>query len=283
MVEAPRIRIIYENVEFTRGKKIVRASGASYRKIGIDLENYVIWDWWYAGKYIYTKLLRDDYPPYTIRTHTMMYGRITTTESTHPRLVPFLKLELDDGTILVWYLCQVKILDPNCTTDELKTNYHVCTSKQAIEDSKRLMKYDISNPAFDANLFRKHLHEGMKKHGDEIIVDYLLNQEYFPGVGNILQQEALYRCRINPYMLVNDVAIDGLDCLTDALREVINALYNSYLSKKEGKPRHAILQIYHKSRCPLDHKTTTKNLGYHDRRTTWCPICQKIDDKNTST
>lgn len=275
MVEAPRIRIIYENIKFTKGKKIKYASGASYRKIGINLENYVIKKWWYAGKYIYTYLVNENSKPYVIRTHTMMYGKITTQPPNNPKLIPFLRLEFEDETILTWYLTQIKILDPNCTTDLLKTNYHSCTSMQAIKESMTMMKYDLSNKAFDQKLFDKHIDIGVKKHANEIIVDFLLDQEYFPGIGNILQQEALYRCKINPLQLVKDLGMKKIDCLVSALKEVIAALYESYINKLVGNPHQPIFQIYHKGFCPLGHKTITKYLGYHNRRTTWCPICQK--------
>ena len=102
----------------------------------------------------------------------------------------------------------------------------------------------------------------------------LLDQELFPGIGNILQQEALYRCRVLPLSLLRDIKLSTIDCLIDSLKNVIDALYESYLLKKEGLPRGPILQIYHKSKCPLGHKTITKYIGYHNRRTTWCPICQ---------
>lgn len=61
-----------------------------------------------------------------------------------------------------------------------------------------MIKYDVSHPEYDYEEHMKHLINGMKFHSNEIVTDYLLDQKYFPGVGNILQQEALYRCKILP-------------------------------------------------------------------------------------
>lgn len=273
MVEAPRIRIIYENVRNTKYRTIINASGPTYKKIGIDLIGYKIRKWWYAGKYIYLLLVKNGSPSYVVRTHTMMYGKITI--NGEQKSNPFLVLELDNGTKLKWYKAQIKILDPNCEIDLIKSNYTTCSSKEGIKDSFRMMKYDISNKSFDMNLLLEHITQNIEKIGNDILVDFLLNQYFFPGVGNILQQEALYECKFLPTKTVKEIGKEGIECLINALKEIINKLYQSYLDKLENKTHKPILKIYHKSLCPLGHKTITKYLGYHNRRTTWCPICQK--------
>jgi len=280
MVEAPRIRIIYEKINFTKNKKIIAASGPTYKKIGVDMVGYTIRKWWFAGKYIYTYIIKKTSPSYVIRTHMLMYGKILLNEKPfNPKLKPFLVLELSDGNTLSWYLSQIKLLDPKCTIDEIKSNYtsensNICSSKQAINDSIIMMQYDVSNKAFNLNKYMPYLESGIKLHHNDIMVDFLLNQKYFPGVGNILQQEALYRCRILPITKVSNIQFDQLNCLVTELKNVIQLLYKSYLDKLENKPRQPILQIYHKKYCPLGHKTETKYLGFRHRRTTWCPICQ---------
>lgn len=275
MVESPRIRIVYENVKFTEGKHIVAANGASYKKIGINLVGFCIKKWWFAGKYLYALVIFDNIT-YVIRTHMMMYGRIIINKETevNPRLIPFLILDLSDGTNLTWYLSQIKILDPNCETDEIKSNYHICSSKSSIKDSIIMQSYDLSNPKFDPELYAKHLNLGIKKNSTEIITDFLLNQAYFPGVGNILQQEALYRCRILPIRLVSTLSKVDFDCLVTELQNIIDTLYQLYKRKVEYKSVYPVFTIYHKNLCSLGHKTTTKYIGDRNRKTTWCPVCQ---------
>lgn len=238
MVEAPRIRIIYERVKFTDMMLITAASGASYNKIGINLIGYTIIKWWFAGKYLYTYLTRDDCTPYVIRTHTMMYGKIIVNNEpmVNPRLQAFLLLELNNYTTLTWYLTQIKILDPTCESDQVQCNYTICCSKQNIDESMTMMKYDISHQFYDKKIHWKHLLHGLKKHGDDIVTDFLLDQAYFPGVGNILQQEALYRSGILPMRKLSNITTSELRLLVKDLAAVIAALYESYKRKLEAKP-----------------------------------------------
>ncbi|BCS82914.1 formamidopyrimidine-DNA glycosylase [Cotonvirus japonicus] len=274
MVEAPRIRIIYDRLKFTKGLTIICASGTSYVKLGIDLTNYLIKKWWFAGKYIYFHVIFEEKPEYVIRTHMLMYGRITVNDIDTGKK-PFMTIELNDGTILRWFMSQIILLDPYCSDNEIKSNYTTCNSRQLILDSIKMMRYDLSNRKFNLNLFKKHLKIGIKKYLSDIITDFLLNQEYFPGVGNILQQEALYDCKILPQRIISTISEIEFDCLISSLKKVIDLLYESYVIKLQGKTFGPILRIYHKSLCPLGHKTITKYIGYRNRRTTWCPICQK--------
>ena len=281
MVEAPRIRILYERIRFTKGKKIINIYGTSYKKYNIDLIGYIIRKWWYAGKYLYTYLIKNNIS-YVVRTHMMMYGKIVinTDIIVNPKLTRFMTWELDDGTTLVWYLSQITILDPTCQNDIIKSNYIECTSVEIIKDSIKMMKFDISNDKFDQSLTIQRIEKHWCEFKNDIMVDLLLDQKFFPGVGNILQQEALYRCKINPVMIVDYAGITVIKCLINELKNVIDLLYKSYENKLHGLQHQPILQIYRKAYCPLGHKTITKYLGYHNRRTTWCPVCQYLDHAN---
>ncbi|AEX61365.1 endonuclease VIII-like protein [Megavirus courdo7] len=276
MVEAPRIRITYEKIKFTKFRTICKISGPSYRKMNVNLVGYMIRKWWYAGKYIYMHLILENYPDYVIRTHMMMYGRILLShEIVNPKLTIFMTIELDDNTILKWFLSQIKLLDPNCHNSITKTNYGECSSSKAIYDSIIMMKYDLSNKSFSEKKFYQHLYQGINKYPNDILTDFLLDQEYFPGIGNILQQEALYRCRLLPERIISKANQNDFTCIITSLKYVIDQLYQSYINKSKGLIHEPIFQIYHKSKCPLGHKTITKYIGKRNRRTTWCPICQK--------
>lgn len=280
MVEAPRIRILYDSLKFTTNKKIIDACGPSYKRIGINMIGYYIKEWWFVGKYIYLYLISKNKKPYVIRTHMIIYGKIIINDDKkYPNLTPFFILELDDGTTLTWYLSQITLLDPNCNNDMVKSNYTTCSSKKSITDSKRLQIYDISSEFYDNDKHIEHLLLGLDKYRNDIFVDFLLDQEYFPGIGNISQQEALYRCKILPMEKIsnynNRILKKFINCFVKELANVIGLLYRSYLDKLSDIPHNPVLQIYSKRYCPLGHKTITKYLGFRDRKTTWCPICQK--------
>lgn len=275
MVEAPRIRILCERIQYTVGKTITYASGPSYTKFNFCLINFKIKMWWFAGKYIYV-LLQKKSKKYVIRTHMMMYGKIVVNKSTqtNPKLTIFMSLKLDDNTTLDWYLSQIKLLDPTCKSDNLKSNYTTCSSAILIRDSFTMVTFDISAKFYNNKSHLLHIQKGLKKFKNEIITDFLLDQEYFPGVGNILQQEVLYSCLILPTKLVSDLVKSipkSFLCLTVELVNLSNQLYNSYTAVS---PTKSIFKIYHKKMCILGHKTITKYIGYHERKTTWCPICQ---------
>lgn len=276
MVEAPRIRILYERIRFTKGKRIVEVSGPSYRKWGVDLTDYVVARWWYAGKYIYVQLVRDGAPTYVVRTHMMMYGRIVINDEVpvSPLARVFMTWVLEDGTTLRWFRSQITLLDPTCETDTVRSNYAECCSLEMVRQGIRLMRFDISHPKYDRGLHLQKLETDWAVFRNDILVDLLLDQKYFPGVGNILQQEALYRCRVLPTKTVDEAGMPMVTCLVDELSAVIALLYRSYERKLEALPHEPILQIYRKGMCPLGHKTVTRYLGYHNRRTTWCPVCQ---------
>jgi len=269
MVEGPKIRIVYEKVKHIKWKKILKAYGSSYLKMNIDLIGYIIRKIWYVGKYIYIFLKNND-DQYVIRTHMLMFGKILLDKifKSKPQMV----WELDNGDIISWYASQVTLLDPSCSDDKIKSNYTICSSKESIKQSIQMMKYDIFNKKFDRSQMIKHIYKSFDKIKDDCLTDLLLNQEFFPGVGNILQQEALYRCRILPFTLVKDIDKSVINCLIDELLDLSNLLYNAYF---ENIRYGSILQIYHKAKCPLGHKTKTQYVGYHERRTTWCPVCQK--------
>ena len=275
MVEAPRIRIIYEIVRFTKGKTIVLAGGPSYLKALVNIIDYMITKWWYAGKYIYVYLTKKDNQPYVVRTHMLMYGKITLNSTlANIKLKPFLFLELNDSSILRWYLSQIKFLIPGCKIDMIKSNYTICSSKQSILESIIMRKYDISHSAYNQKEHLAHINEGIREKKNDIITDFLLDQKYFPGVGNILQQEALYKCNLLPTTKIYNIEKKTILCLVQQLKNTANLLYESYQDKSHDLPHKSIFQIYHKKFCPLLHKTITKYLGFRNRRTTWCPICQ---------
>ncbi len=277
MVEAPRIRILYEKIKSTIGKYIINANGPSYKRNNVDLVGSYIREWWYAGKYIYALVINHENGKYVIRTHMMMYGRIIINDDdkVNNKLKPFMTLIFDDNTKLIWYLSQINIINPICKVILVKSNYREdCSGKIIYEDSFLMQKYDISNRNFDINLTVNHIYEYWLILYNDIMVDILLNQKFFPGVGNILQQEALYRCCILPTRAFNTVSKETIFCLIDKLKIVTNLLYESYInSYKDGK-FHSILLIYRKKYCPQGHKTIQKYLGYRNRRTTYCLICQ---------
>jgi endonuclease-8 len=195
-----------------------------------------------------------------VRTHFMMFGRLYFNKPHSRDRKPNLQLILDNGEYISWYNASVRITLPEDIDTTIKP------------------QYDVSNPEFSADDLLVHAENAIKMR-DEIVVDFLLDQTVFPGVGNIIQQEALYRCKIYPKMNVNQLNKDNLICLIDQLHIVALAMYNFSLNRTDesGPMGKTVFQIYHKAYCPLGHKTIREVLGVKQRQVTWCPQCQIIN------
>lgn len=273
MVEAPRIRLVYQKIKHIKLKKIIDIFGPTYLKFDVNLVGYQIIHMWFCGKYIYIAIKKNN-TVFVLQTHMLMYGRIIikNTVIVNPKLRPNLTMILDNGETIIWYLSQIKLLDPTCTKIDITTNYGKCTSKQILKNSKLMKKYDFSHPKYNQKIHYQYLIDNLNTISSDNMVDFLLNQKYFPGIGNIVQQEALYCCQINPNKKVNEINNNDIKCLLKKLKCIVDNLFEIY-SKDE---KNTLFKIYHKGFCPLGHKTITKILGKRERRTTWCPICQKI-------
>jgi endonuclease-8 len=55
----------------------------------------------------------------------------------------------------------------------------------------------------------------------DTIADVLLNQRVLAGLGNVYKSEVLFACRINPFVTVGDLNLDGIDISSDALDEIL--------------------------------------------------------------
>lgn len=269
MVEAPKIRIIFEIISKVHGT-ITNITGTSYLKMGVNLSEYEIRKWWFAGKYIFVYVKKLNEPSYVIRTHMLMFGRITL-DLEPPDRKPSIMIMTQDH-ILRWYASQIKLLDPRCSANEITSNYGTCSSREAILNGLHLRTYDVSHPKFNRELMMTHVKEKQLELASNILVDFLLDQSVFPGVGNIVQQEALFACSLCPYALISSLSGQDLICLIDTLVAICQGIYRRF--KENQGPTFLNAKIYHKKTCPNGHKTFTKYLGLRQRRTTWCEVDQ---------
>lgn len=259
MVEAPRIRFFCETIEKFESRRIIGACGTSYNKLNINLIDSIIVNIWFCGKNLFL-YLKGAKKSYLIKIHFMMYGRVVV-DGNHPKphiKIPNFQLTLEKNNVLSWYFSQIKLVD-----------------KSYLKLSNKMVYFDVSHSLFDSVKLLKHVRTTINQIDPTlIVVDFLLDQNVFPGVGNILQQEALYTCRILPLRKVYTLSKKDFVCLINALHNLAISLYKLDVANTSYYERHLILKIYHKSRCEFDHKTITKYLGTRERRTTWCPICQ---------
>lgn len=241
MPEGPSIIILKEEVEQFVGQKIIEASGTA--AIAIErLENKKIVEFKTWGKHFL--ICFDDF---TVKIHLLMFGtyRINERKELKPKLsMVFSNSELN------FYTCSVKILEGNI---DLHYNW----------------SEDVMNEMWDP----KKAKISLDKIPNTMICDALLDQNIFSGVGNIIKNEVLYRCEIQPESLVGKIPSEKLDELITECS--IYSFEFLYWKKKNELKKHWLAHTKKVcSRCDLPF--VKKNTGKKNRRSFFCTNCQKL-------
>ncbi len=94
----------------------------------------------------------------------------------------------------------------------------------------------------------------------------------FPGVGNIIKNEVLFRMRVHPLSEAGALPATRLRALVDDAREYTF----EFLKWKRALELRKHWQVYNKSICPsCEGKLTRAVLGVTARRSFFCERCQK--------
>ncbi len=99
--------------------------------------------------------------------------------------------------------------------------------------------------------------------------EMLIDQRVLAGVGNIAKSEALWECRIDPFVPVSALTDQALVQLAETAAGVL----------RDGIERHGRLQhrVYQRAGRPCPRCATpirSLSQGEQRRRTYWCPECQ---------
>jgi endonuclease VIII len=242
MPEGPSIMILKEEVRQFAGKKVVEVSGNS----AIDIERL-------KGKTIlgfktWGKHFLICFDDFTVRIHLLMFGtyRINEQKETVPRL----SMIFSNGE-LNFYTCSVKILEGNI-------NLHYDWSE------------DVMNEKWNPEKAKKSL----DKIPDQMICDAILDQNIFSGVGNIIKNEVLYRCRIQPESLIGKIS-------SKDLKKIISecSIYSfEFLDWKKNDELKKHWLAYTKKECHrCNLPIIKKNTGKRNRRSFFCTNCQKLE------
>ena len=243
MPEGPSIVILKEELAGFKGKKILAASGNS-KKIDLKrLKGQVILDLKTWGKNLFIC-----FPTFTVRIHLMLFGsyRINEKKNAKPRL----SLRFANNKSFQFYACVVQLLEE--PLDELYD-----------------WSADVMNSEWDSRQALKKL----RSQPDTMVCDALLDQAIFAGVGNIIKNEVLFITRIHPESIIGKIPAPKLRQL---VKETVRYAFQFLEWKKEFTLRKHWL-AHTKTTCPRDHIPFIKAwLGKTDRRSFFCPVCQKI-------
>lgn len=186
MPEGPSIVILKEKVNYLKHKIVAEASGYA----DLDMEEVAhqkIIDFKSWGKHFLIC-----FPDFSLRIHFGLFG---TYQLHEPKKVnPKIALHFN-GDDLYFYVCTVKRLDQKL--DEIY-DWEVDVMGDHWKPGKALTR--------------------LKAFENKQIADVLLDQDIFSGVGNIIKNEVLYRCRVHPESVVGKIPESKLKAIVKECR-----------------------------------------------------------------
>lgn len=139
----------------------------------------------------------------------------------------------------------------------------------------RLSNRDVCGDGFDPLAVMDAIAE---KRSDAMISDAILDQERFPGVGNIIKIEGLHRSKVHPKRIVSTLTKDELQAIVLSCRE-----YGMGWLSSGRAPAKA---VYNQTVCGtcLTPSVRIMKLGNDLSRTTfWCESCQPLQRNKENT
>ncbi len=183
-----------------------------------------------------------------LRVHFLMYGSYSVDRLTKDE--GKVRLCLDTGKRRVYfYNCSVRILE-----------------QSEVEREEAL---DVLSDKWSPDRIMKRLRDG-----DELVCDLLLNQEIFPGVGNIIKVEALFRAGVHPLSRVERLPEEKLWQLLHEVRRFSMLFYRCRKAGRRIKPH---LLAYNRSTCPrCGGRIVRERTGKRQRLSHFCVNCQRL-------
>ena len=106
-----------------------------------------------------------------------------------------------------------------------------------------------------------------------MVCDALLEQDIFAGVGNIIKNEVLYRIKLHPENLIEDIPASKL---SSVIKEARNYSFDFLKWKKEFTLKKHWLAHTKKTCHRCDLPIIKEYLGKTNRRTFFCNNCQVL-------
>ncbi len=240
-MEGPGVYLIKEKLSFLKGQKILSVSGNTRENKKI-LINKKINNIFSHGKKLIFEL--DDF--YLV-IHFLMYGTYSIDKKIKNKKIR-LSLKFKNNKVY-FYNNSVKIFN-----------------KKDLFFNER---NDIMSKNFDYQLA---IYKILKS--NELIVDTLINQEIFAGVGNIIKNEALFNSKIHPLSISSKIPLNKLEILID---KVLGFSRIFYEVRKKGQRLRNFCNVYGRKFClRCKSKINIKYLGKFKRKTFYCENCQKL-------
>ncbi|MGB9824719.1 MAG: DNA-formamidopyrimidine glycosylase family protein [Candidatus Hydrothermia bacterium] len=238
-MEGPGVKVISERLKFLEGATITSIVGNSKKVNKDEFPGKTIELVFSHGKNLIIKVEKVG----NLRVHFLMYGSFSINKVIKNEKYLRLGIKTTRGDVY-FYNCAVDLHKdlPFRGQDILLENYDEEESLQRLKSFRGL------------------------------ICDALLDQDLFPGVGNIIKVEALFRSRIHPESETNRIPEDKL---RELIRKTREFSYIFYDFRKKGYSLKENLTIYAKKYCIFcGSHVKRKKTGTKNRISYFCETCQ---------
>lgn len=137
--------------------------------------------------------------------------------------------------------------------------------------------WEASGPEIHSREYTKaSMQRFVRRHARAPIKAVLLLQHGFPGIGNWMADEILWRARIAPRTNAGKLSDEKLDALWRTTRFVASASLKTLGKDDSDPPRGWLIHQRWKGGgiCPR-HRTPLRRATIGGRTTAWCPRCQR--------
>lgn len=233
MPEGPSIVILKEKIEYLKYKMVSEASG--YAEIDMEaMTHKKIMDFKSWGKHFFIC-----FSDFSIRIHFGLFGSYQFHE---PKKVnPKLALHFNDDSVY-FYVCTVEQID------------------QPLHERYDWSADVMSNEWAPAKAVAK-----LRALENKQIGDLLLDQHIFSGVGNIIRNEVLYRCKIHPESIIGNIP----DAKLKAVAREARAYSFDFLNWKKNNILKKHYQVYQQKETRSSGKAVTKKDTGSSGRTSY--------------
>ena len=241
MPEGPTILMLREHASRFAGKTVRQACGSAK----IDLSRL-------EGKRVkairtWGKHLLLEFAQFSVRVHLLLFGsyRIDDPKDAVPRL----SLVFDTGQ-LDFYASDVRFIEGD------------------LDDAYDWTADVLSDAWSPANARKK-----LRANPGMLACDALLDQEIFAGVGNIIKNEVLFRCRVSPESTIGAIPAKTITALVKDAR----VFSFQFLEWRRAGVLKKNCQVHNKSTCPrCGIALEVRELGKTHRRAFYCHGCQVL-------
>jgi endonuclease-8 len=241
MPEGPSLIIAKENLMQFTHKRVMAADGYTPALDPQMLEGKTLVDIKTWGKHL---LLC--FSGFTVRVHFMLFGSYKIDEKGKKNAV--LQMEFTNG-MLYFYVAKIALIEK--PLDEV---------------------YDWQADIMNEHWSTAKAVKKIKAKPDRLICDVLMDQQVFSGVGNIIKNEVLFRCKVHPESRAGAIPDKKLKELAN---ETVKYSFE-FLEQRKAGTLSKNWQAYEQEECPRNYiPLHKKELGKTKRWCFYCDKCQK--------